>query len=1158
MSAPPISTNLYPIVAQLEPSAEQLPAIVTRGRDVLVSAGAGTGKTRTLTARILALLAEGVPLRSIVAVTFTIRAASEMRNRLRGEVQCYLARVDLSPAERAFWSPIAAQMDAARIGTIHSLCTEILRAHPAEALLDPNFGVLDEAQALLMRRRAVEETLSTLLTSSNEEDLRLAESLGVATLRETLESLTSADIQAEGSIDEQVERVQSALDEIAAGVARFINDPAAIDAIANLRLALKETAQNPVAAGDSAAHALQPTLAAWDSAQAHLGAGEYFDALVAALPIGSLSTGAGNKTKWKQHFPKPHNTTLVNLWAEYVSLPKTTDPRADRALIILLPALLRASAAARARYAQRKSDTRDLDFDDLEARAHALILENESVRRRWQQEVAALLIDEFQDTNVRQRDLLRAIAGDRGILFLVGDAKQSIYRFRGADVSVFRAERERIAQEGGASLPLEHTFRSHAPLLKQLNAMLAGAMEREDAPPADFREPFAPLLSGNPLREPRSAAPWIELQIALGTKGEGALDVAASALAMRLVALHSAGYGWHEMALLCRRGSVFTHYEDAFEDAHIPYVTVAGSGFHDRPEIRDLLNALRAIGDPTDNLALFGFLRSPMVGYSDTDLLDLFATLNMDLVYKKTPGIWWQALRKDRRERAKRAIALLEQLNAMAGRSTVAEVIKRFLDLTQYEAALMRAGNDRAARNLGKLLEDAQGSPQLSIPQFLASIDDLRAARGRSSEAAAESIGSVQIMTVHKAKGLEFPVVAIGDAGAKGGGRRGELLLSRRMGLLLPMKREDDRRSVLFDRAAALEQEMEAAESDRLLYVAATRAREVLIFNGYGGVSAAGETRIDGWLKAVGAPLGLEDAFARTPQISQLAGRGQVSAQDGTTESSWVVLPLAHGASCLVTTDALTVPKVDTPLGESATSRFNSRMIESVQQSEMTPEVEEQAIRVRDDLAWRIVANRASFVPPHVVGTFFHAALEEGLEPRAPRFGEWVEARAAALAIRDGATLRKLQRRLAELLTRYYASDLHAEVQRATWVQREVPFALIMPTASAPDPSASTRQESLFADQPPAPVTEDERLPLRQGIIDLLFRARDGEWHIVDFKTDHITRDLASAEVQERLARYGNQLRDYGFAVGQLVGTTPRLRLCLLDDHGLLTIKEIT
>jgi len=184
----------HPIVAQMSPSPEQEPAVRERGRDVVVTAGAGAGKTRTLVARYLSLLAERLPLRSIVAITFTKKAAREMRNRVREEVRKYLERADLSPEERDRWQVLYAELDAARIGTIHSLCTEILRAHPAEAKVDPRFEVLGEGQINILRGRAVDEALAW--AADDEDAVRLFALLGERGLRRTLDALIKQRLDA--------------------------------------------------------------------------------------------------------------------------------------------------------------------------------------------------------------------------------------------------------------------------------------------------------------------------------------------------------------------------------------------------------------------------------------------------------------------------------------------------------------------------------------------------------------------------------------------------------------------------------------------------------------------------------------------------------------------------------------------------------------------------------------------------------------------------------------------------------------------------------------------------------------------------------------------------------------------------------------------------
>jgi len=186
--------ELHPVVAQLSPSEEQAPAVVVRGQDVAVTAGAGAGKTRTLVARYLALLVDGVPLRSIVAITFTKKAAREMRNRVREEVRRYLETQGLAAAELVFWRDIYEQLDAARIGTIHGLCAELLRHHPVEActgefVLDPRFDMLDEGQMALLQAQAVDAALAW--AADDAETAHLFADFGARALGTTVARLLS-------------------------------------------------------------------------------------------------------------------------------------------------------------------------------------------------------------------------------------------------------------------------------------------------------------------------------------------------------------------------------------------------------------------------------------------------------------------------------------------------------------------------------------------------------------------------------------------------------------------------------------------------------------------------------------------------------------------------------------------------------------------------------------------------------------------------------------------------------------------------------------------------------------------------------------------------------------------------------------------------------
>ena len=324
--------------------------------------------------------------------------------------------------------------------------------------------------------------------------------------------------------------------------------------------------------------------------------------------------------------------TLRHLWRSQANLLTSGWTALDDALAEALPPLSALFGVACRHYAALKRERYALDFDDLEYDALLLLQDNEPVRARWQREVRAILVDEFQDTNRRQRDLVNLLNGGEGKLFIVGDAKQSIYRFRGADVTVFRAERERIRRSGGEVFSLAESYRAHRRLIDGLNDLLRPVLGRAADQARPWAEPFAPLEPHRDDPAPGFSPPHVELHLTVGSKSGGALDRAAAAVAGLIVALVDGGTvpvatddgprqpGYGDFAILCRASTSFGAYEDALERAGIPFLTVAGRGFYGRPEIRDLLNGLQALADPGDNLTLAGLLRSPAFGLSDAAL----------------------------------------------------------------------------------------------------------------------------------------------------------------------------------------------------------------------------------------------------------------------------------------------------------------------------------------------------------------------------------------------------------------------------------------------------------------------------------------------------------------------------------------------------------
>jgi len=1110
---------VHPIVAQMSPSDEQRPAILTRDHDAVVTAGAGTGKTRTLVAHYLSLLAEGLPLRSVVAITFTKKAAREMRNRVRDEVRKYLERPDLAQKERDRWWALYSQLDAARIGTIHGLCAEILRAHPAEANVDPRFEVLDEGHTNILRDRAVDETMAW--AADDKQAVKLFALLGERDLRTTLDTLMRRGLDARQAFDQAppdlLSHWQRALEERQQRLLNaLLERPGWAEAVATLRESIPDDPDDRMAIQRRIA------LAAIDGAR-----GPLPDRLTSLAHLDQINLSGGRQSAWpggktQTKAVKDAIRTLRSLWREQSDLLELTLTSLDGALAEAIPALRTAFDVAQRRYDVFKRERNALDFDDLEAGALALLENHAAVRARWQEEIQATLVDEFQDTNGRQRDLVTLLNGDAGKLFVVGDAKQSIYRFRGADVTVFRTERERIEQEGGAAFRLETSYRAHRDLVQGLNDLLRPVLREEIAPHRPWAEPFAPLLPYREAPGPGFTLPYVELHLTVGSKSAGALERAADALVWRIVELvaekdvqvvedgkaRPLGYG--DVAILCRASTSFAAYEDALERAGVPFLTVAGRGFYGRPEIRDLLNALQALADPTDDLALVGLLRSPAMALSDAAIYRLCRERDR----AEAPASLWDVLRNDTvltgedGDKAARAARIIAELHNQVGRTAIADLLKAFLDTTDYRAALIQAGQRRGARNVSKLLADAHASGIVSVGEFSEYVKSLRGTGTREGEARATAEGAVQVMTVHAAKGMEFPVVAIGDITySRSSGH--SALIDRELGVLLPLKDEEDERAAIYRLGKERDDDQDEAELDRLLYVAATRVREKLLLSGCISLKKDDTPgKLRGWLGKIGGSLGFVDTAIEYDEEGSNAIHLDLQ-MDETPVSCTVYEP------GVVWDHRRRVPRGEAePLFTLLPSLLEpvSPGIEQVDQR--TSEQE----RIPPQRVWRVVpAVKRPRAPAWVVGSLVHKALAAWCFPKGGGFDRWAEARARGYGLTDRGQLADAVRQSRRLLLRFQAHQLYREMDGADRRLHEVPYSLVVDGH------------------------------IESGIIDALYSGGQESWRLVEFKTDDL-RD--ENELREGVEKYIPQMRRYARAMESLLGQEPRAMLCFLGYKG--------
>jgi|CXWL01.1.fsa_nt_gi ATP-dependent helicase/nuclease subunit A len=1080
---------------------DQRTSALERGRDVIVTAGAGSGKTRTLVARYASLLADGLSPRKVVAITFTEKSAREMRSRLR-EALITLAKDAISKEEREQWVALNNQMDSARIGTIHSLCAEILRSHPAEAGIDPRFKVLDEGLAATLKNQVINDALKEMVSQPEYKILiQILQTDGVQSL---LENVLSHRLDAQEIFAKSVDGDSIVLEHIKS----ILNSPPISEPIEILRrFTPKELIED---ANENLALQVIELLKIWQQAESALKKGDMISCASHFFTARreKLKKGSGKKTSIAREafsrLQKAYDDLLNPLIGGKNSKDAPPNSKSESLFKELQPLVQNGSGLVYRLYQAELTQRHALDYDDLEFGAIQL-LRREDIRAYWQNEVKALLVDEFQDTNARQREIVELLAGSAGRLFVVGDARQSIYRFRRADVTVFRSVQEQAHQNNGLVLNLDITYRAHEPLLNAMGDLLAGVMGVDPDPARPYYVPFTPLIANRKTQPEYIAAPHVEFVFGLGEGASEARPFASRALAKRLLELKAENQikTWDDVALLFRASTGYVYYEDAFEDADIPFVTVAGRGFYDRPEIRDVLNLLRALADPADDLAMAGLLRSPAFGLSDSALYQLRLQDENSLPY-------WTALQRDfsfltesDQQRAYRTASILRELLPQVDRTPVPDLLSALVDITDYRAILAsaddNASNGRLWRNLDKLISDAQKSGYVNVRDFLEYISILNDAGAREGEAPADAQGAVRLMTIHKSKGLEFPVIVLADAGRTPIARSDAVYLLPESGLSFKL----DPTPMLYRLSKDLDKRQNEAETGRLLYVALTRAKDKLIISGHATSSSSIGTA--GWMKEICEALKID-----VEKLVHEAGTAsEVKTSSGYPIRAW----------CMMADEIQT--------GKESQIQ-QAKISESKAQSLYQPLVEPKPAIVAEDKEetkriWRATST-GKHVPTSVIGLMVHKAIELWCFPDDPRLIPLLESAALNAGLAGEEQRVEAVRRAHELLGRLNLDPFWETLKSAEERHHEIPY---------------SRTASDWAES---------------GYIDLLYRMGNG-WYIVDFKTDSIRSDQ---EREELIGNYYRQLQRYQSAVKLLIGQAAQAQLCFLDDTGKVRVIEVS
>ena len=1147
----------------MKTTAAQQQAIDARG-NVLVAAGAGAGKTSTLVARCIRLLGSGCSLENILMVTFTEAAAAEMRARIRKALEAWRDTPPLDATGAPVLSPAAleeqlALIDTAQVSTLHSFCLQLVRRHFHELELDPQLAVLDEAQGSVL----MEDTLDAILQRHYAGG-----SLGGA-LEELMVNYTGGKEQPVRDLIFKIHRYTQTQPDprawIEAQLAVF-REAEPVTWRGWLRQALQEWCERW--RGQLRAQPLENGLAHKLAAQ------------LEALPDDADRSAFVPVLESVPPDLKPKERKPAAFFDEAEFLRSVVVPRHGIDPLAqdwswshgAMETLLLLAREFAEQFARTKREQAALDFNDLEQFALRLLWDAAEqaptgIGRACREQFHHVFVDECQDINAAQDAIIRAVSreGADGNRFLVGDVKQSIYRFRLADPRIFQEyERRWRSGEGGQVIDLSDNFRSREALLCFFNAVFAGLMQSavgrvqfDDSARLQFGAPEArPALT---LAE--SPGPRVHLHLRLTSKEEATDDDEGAGLAeltgaeqeARLVATQLrqlreqkhpvAGrdgfreVDWGDMAVLLRSPNAKAGvYAREFARQGIP-LEVAQGDFYDALEVRDLLNLLMLLDNPLQDVPLLAVLHSPLVGLTANDLASVRLAAR--------EGYFWTALNRfHATSRSEPAWARVDQFldrfqrwRRMARDASLGHRLEtvlaetHYLDWLEAQAANPQRASQRLAnvRRLLTLARQFDPFQRQGVQRFLRFVEAQREVAGR--EPGTGGGRAVQLISIHRSKGLEYPVVVVPDLGKKFNldDLRAGILLHERLGLCPRIKPPDSGRSYpglthwiygRRERAELLGEEM------RLLYVALTRARDTLILVG----TATRKSATEKWPDCEPTPGHLLAARSMLdwlgPWFTRQSGQADWLDAPGTHPLfSWQVHEEMEVSTAPVATttapvdERLSEPGLTTllsweyPFGPA--TREAAKTSVSALRRQMTAAAEESRPW------WRLRSREqpAAGLSAAEIGTAHHTLMEfADLSALATEAGAAAEAarlvEAGALSPEEAATLNT------RAVARFWSSPVGQKLlEQLPSLHRELPF-------TARFDAASLLELGLAVGTWP----EGEFLVV-QGVADLAVILEHEIW-LLDFKTDGV----AVSDVEDKARFYTPQLRAYAAALGRIYG----------------------
>ena len=1120
-------------------------AVTTFDRNVVVVAGAGTGKTTLLVNRFVhTLMREPDPARitEIVALTFTNKAATEMKMRLR-ERLTILAGSGHNPNDEKTSGIVSVEelrqeyqlssdqvsgraraalldLEKAQIGTVHSFAAHLLRLNPIESGVDPLFQEDDGSQFEHYFNQEWEFWLDRELGphgSHHSGWRRILADLGLEDIRQAAVVLCNEIID----LDEL--RTQVEATPLPGGLKNWlVTQHARITAL----LAQYDGARKRKI----------------DSALAM--AREVFQVVCdqGLEPLDTLKDQANEELNGQ--FGKAPSGWEEQDFREarrLISLSKTLISVDHKMIGELLRLLFPFIHKVRKGFREEGLVT----FDGLLARANVLLRHHRTVRERLKTEYKAILVDEFQDTDPLQYEIILYLAEragswsrtwkevdlEPGKLYIVGDPKQSIYAFRRADLEAYDQVVQKVKNSGGVVLELSTNFRSHQNVLSMVNAIFGRVLQ-----PLPNVQPGNVHLMTQPNRIGEVTQPGVELHVVkMDWDSEEAFD---STAATRLEAESLAAWIKENLlgkarlidrngrslplqpghiGFLLRKLTQAQDYLDALRRYDIPYVTDGEKHYYRRQEVIDFINLLRVIENPADTIALIGVLRSPLGALTDQEINELRERQALDYRLGNALENWTSP----RLDGTKRLYTVLTDLGKLTGTLSIPAIIDVvFSRLPILELAMASLHREQAVANLMKfrdLAERVADRPHVSFNGFIDLLIERLTELREESEGGAteESLDAIRVLTVHKAKGLEFPVVILPGLHHGTNLRIGGTVVSADWGtgtIGMALGERGTVGSVLVKEKLRIKEE---AEQRRVLYVAMTRAKERLILS-CGVPDRLPRGSFLGILKeAADSPIG--SAEHREIQIGEMVMPQTIDSQPD---------PIA-GKKLKGLPDKLHDP----PNMEGVWKQWNLRERRWNSTNSIKRFLTPTSLLDSEN---RIVPSRRRESPANsqgrVIGTLAHSILEVW-----DFTSDFEQIQDIMARISQGGLLPEftqnsgnLQSELLEIFRAFHTSEPYRNLQGATIVGREIPFVIPWDCSEPHDQDIKSQTRVM------------------EGVIDLAYKL-DGDWWIADYKTDYLEDGFPT----HRATKYEEQAKIYRDAAAQCLGLTDIGCQLIFIRHGI-------